>query len=292
MPKTRFHKMFKRLFATNIRLKGLRAAVFALGLSASRYIEYAVTLDLSKPYLRRGLVVEVGCGHSLLPSIWAEMRLRVVAVDINVEALRWQVTSPKLASLDTGSLVQAIQASAEQLPFRNGSVSSIVVMSVIEHIPHDSEATSEIGRVLMPHGLTMISIPLSGSDTTFLKSGYETGIPSIYQRLFGSSLLRMLKLFNVDRGSSHIERFYGAQDVRTRLIKPSGCTVENQITLRSRLLVRIVHERLIPTGVLSLLEFLVARYLMIIGDSTADMDAIIYAARKMGGKRTRNEQNH
>jgi SAM-dependent methyltransferase len=275
-----FYKTFNKLFASNIRFRGLKAAIFSLGLGASRYIEYSVVMDLSRSSTQDRLLIELGCGHSILPSIWNEIGLQVIAIDINEDALKWQRATAKTKQRNKENSVQVIRASAESLPLREKSIFLISVISVIEHLQHDTETVNEIGRILGPHGLYIISAPLSGSNGTVVKSGYWTGIPSIYKRFLGSGLLSVLKLFRVDRGAGHFERLYGSCDVRKRLVKPSDCKLEGFVTLRSKPLVRIIHSRIVPTGVLSILDLILARFFMVVGESMTNMDAIILAARK------------
>jgi SAM-dependent methyltransferase len=52
-----------------------------------------------------------------------------------------------------------VVANAEDLPFRNGSLDSVVLIEVLEHIRNDAKAVSEISRVLSESGRLMLSTP-------------------------------------------------------------------------------------------------------------------------------------
>lgn len=52
-----------------------------------------------------------------------------------------------------------ILGNARKLPFANGSVKTLVALSILEHVSHFWEAVSEIRRVLHPKGIAIISVP-------------------------------------------------------------------------------------------------------------------------------------
>ena len=53
----------------------------------------------------------------------------------------------------------ALQAAGDQLPFADGQFGSVVSNSVLEHIPDVDAVVQEIGRVLRPGGLLLITMP-------------------------------------------------------------------------------------------------------------------------------------
>jgi len=50
-------------------------------------------------------------------------------------------------------------ASAEELPFQSDSFGVIIIKHVVEHLPHPEKAIAELGRLLQPGGLLILSTP-------------------------------------------------------------------------------------------------------------------------------------
>jgi len=56
--------------------------------------------------------------------------------------------------------IEAIRASAESLPFRNGVFDFALSLDVLEHLGRPREAVMELHRVVEDEGLVAISLPL------------------------------------------------------------------------------------------------------------------------------------
>jgi len=275
----RFHKTFRQLFVHNVHLNGLKSALYCFGLSASRYIEYASALTfLSSELKARNIILEIGCGHSILPTLWAKSGLQVVTVDISRDALKWQINKNKEI---LNKSLHAVLVDGKNLPFKDGSCSVISCISAIEHVPGngDIQVAYEIGRVLKPNGLCIISFSLSRYSNSYSKRDWGAEIPPLIKRVFKSFLPIMFDKFKVDRTLSYFERFYSLEDMHNRIIFPSRCIKEDHLTLRSGWIIKFIYERIIPTGVLTPLEFLMAR-LLTVSKCAKNMDAIILKIRK------------
>jgi len=83
------------------------------------------------------------------------------------------------------------------------------------------------------------------------------------KRLFGFFLPVLFKKLNVDSTSSCFERFYNVEDVHKRIIIPSGCIAEEWLTLKSAWIIKFIYDKLISSGVLTPLEYLVAKFLTV-----------------------------
>jgi ubiquinone/menaquinone biosynthesis C-methylase UbiE len=274
-----FHETFAQLFVHNVRLNGLKATLFCFGLSASRYIEYTSALFfLSSELKTSGIILEMGSGHSILPTLLAESDLEVVTLDIGRDALKWQMNKSREKLNKSLSLVLA---DARNLPFKNRSISVISCISSVEHIPGngDVQAACEMGRILEQSGLIIISFPLSTRLVSYSKSEWTAEIPPLIQRFSKSFLPIVFKKLKVDRTLSYFERFYALKDVNKRIIEPSGCINEDCLALKSGWFARFLYERLIPTGVWTPLEFVMARFLTI-SKSTQDIEAVVLKIRK------------
>jgi SAM-dependent methyltransferase len=53
----------------------------------------------------------------------------------------------------------------QQLPFEDGSYDFVFASHVLEHIPDDEKAISEICRILKPNGIAMLPVPLVAEKT-------------------------------------------------------------------------------------------------------------------------------
>jgi ubiquinone/menaquinone biosynthesis C-methylase UbiE len=274
-----FREAFAQLFVHNVHLNGLRATLYCFGLSASRYIEYTSALIfLSSELKASSIILEIGCGHSILPTLLARSDLDAVALDISRDALKWQIDKSRET---LNKSLNPVLADGRSLPFKDRSISVISCISAIEHIPGngDIQAAREIGRVLKPNGLCIMSFPLSTRPISYSKREWTAEIPPLIKRFSKSFLPMIFKQLKVDRTLSYFERFYGLKDVNKRIIAPSCCIKEDCLALKSGWFVKFFYERLIPTGVFTPLEFVMARFLTV-SKCTQDIEAVILKIRK------------
>ncbi len=95
-------------------------------------------------------LLEIGCGLGHL-SGQLEPNFDTYAVDINPWALQ---QAPQFAPKTRFTL-----ASAEELPFAPNSFGMIIIKHVVEHLPHPEQAIRELGRILSPDGVLILSAP-------------------------------------------------------------------------------------------------------------------------------------
>lgn len=260
-------------------MNGFRAILYCYGLSASRYVEYAYALNFLSPKVKEdSTILEMGCGHSILPTFWQRKHSETIILDLNRSALEWQ---KGMSNKISKTLSHTILADMRYLPFENESIDCASCISAIEHIAGDGDvkAASELGRVLRKDAICIISVPLSLSEKSFSHEHWTTGIPPVIQRLFKPVLPIILGKLGVDRTSSYFERFFSLEDVQKRIIGPSKALKEDQFTLESRQIVKIVHQKIIPTSVITLLEYFLAKF-FIIDKKTKTPDAIMLKLRK------------
>ena len=106
---------------------------------------------LVRRYGQRGtrlLEIGSGLGHLVgqLDGIFATS-----AVDVN----HWALVQSKPVAPHT--LLQV--ASAEDLPFADGSFGVVIIKHVVEHLPHPEKAIAELGRVIAPGGVLILATP-------------------------------------------------------------------------------------------------------------------------------------
>ena len=106
---------------------------------------------LARRYGQRGttlLEIGSGLGHLVgqLDGFFA-----TAAVDVN----HWALVQSKAVAPRT--LLQV--ASAEGLPFADGSFGVVIIKHVVEHLPHPEKAIAELGRVIAPGGVLILATP-------------------------------------------------------------------------------------------------------------------------------------
>jgi hypothetical protein len=122
---------------------------------------------------------------------------------------------------------------------------------------------------------------MSPDSKGYAKNHWAADIPQLLQRLFRPCLPTILMKFKVDRTCHYFERFFSQEDISQRIVCPSKCVRREYFTLKSGNLVKFVHQRLVPTGFLALLEFLIARFLAV-SRQIRGADAIILKLEKTG----------
>lgn len=95
-------------------------------------------------------VLDVGCGFGEFAGVFIESQIEV-GVDISVEDLIRAEKQKKYLKL--------IAADARKLPFQNESFSTVLSVSVLEHIAKPELSMKEIYRVLKPKGLFIFTVP-------------------------------------------------------------------------------------------------------------------------------------
>ncbi len=121
-----------------------------------------------------GTWLDVGCGHDFLPP-WLTAhdngRLddahgwAIIGLDADEAALRRHA-----------GLRHRVLATAEWLPFRDGSVTLITANMVVEHVQHPKALFAELGRVLADGGRAILHTPNRTGYTTALTRAIPAGL--------------------------------------------------------------------------------------------------------------------
>lgn len=256
------NNFYKILLKYNVQVNGKKALIHGYRLGDIRYVEYSIALSV---FYNRGpddLILDIGCGHSILPLIF-KLKTNVVVIDINPKALKWQITKAKNTS-GKGSL-HAILASANRLPFKVGVFSGIMSISTIEHLPLyvDMEACTEVGRVLRTNGECLITTSASKRNKTIIKTNWTVGIPILWVKTLGRILPTIFRKMDIgDRGNSYLERFYSVEDVQ-KLIRSSNCQLMKLVVIKRNgilgMLVQLAREIFLPYALIAALEYFCAK---------------------------------
>lgn len=195
------------IFATKRRL-GLRKTL--AGLDYTRSVEYPVALDLLVPCSARR-ILEIG--SSKLPlalHLASRTRAEVYATDLDPIV---QVQSRYAKQLGIGGdRLRVSVEDARHLAFPDGYFDRVISVSTIEHVQAVEVAATEIGRVLSPGGIAVITVPFSRRPRVqFLPQPAYAGTseqdPTFYEYIFDRTMLF------------------------ERLLEPTGLTVERLVFL-------------------------------------------------------------
>jgi ubiquinone/menaquinone biosynthesis C-methylase UbiE len=108
----------------------------------------------------RGRFLDVGAGGNAYTVIEAARHgILAVACDLSVEAMR---SAQHLANQEgLADRCLFVVCGAEQLPFATGAFTSTASIAVLEHLPDDGRAISEMARVTMKGGRVFMTVPNS-----------------------------------------------------------------------------------------------------------------------------------
>ncbi|MFI2210489.1 class I SAM-dependent methyltransferase [Streptomyces sp. NPDC020141] len=93
----------------------------------------------------RGPIADVGCGNGKFVKRIREDRPDLAVVPMDV--------SPGIV----GDIPEAVVADAQQLPIKDGSLGAALALHMLYHVEDQAQAVREMGRVLSPHGVAIVS---------------------------------------------------------------------------------------------------------------------------------------
>ena len=209
------HPSYPITWLSPIRYKHYREFAFVFESIARYRPSPGALLDISSP--------------KLLPVTIASARpeMRVDSIDILESDVLW--VRKAMTHLGLPNLTASV-ADARTLPFDDESFDLVTSVSVFEHIAPENggeaPAARELGRVLAPGGIALLTVPFSQTYFAEYRAGtvYERtstdGQPIFYQRFYDMNLLKRnlvaasgLRLVSVD----FIEERFFSRDPHTRL---------------------------------------------------------------------------
>jgi SAM-dependent methyltransferase len=114
-----------------------------------------------------GKVADIGCGPGVFTRYLCRHARHVYAVDIDHSALL-RTSSRHAQERNLASLV----VRANQLPFHDESLDTVLFLEVLEHLEDDAGAVRELYRVLVPSGKLVLSVPIPPGE---VNEGEEWG---------------------------------------------------------------------------------------------------------------------
>ena len=114
-------------------------------------------------------ILDLGCGFGRHAYEAARRGAHVIALDAGEDEVNG-VAGTFAAMVEQGELssettqVGVVQGDALHLPFADGTFDRVLCSEVLEHIPNDVAAMTELARVLRPGGTMAITIPRFGPE--------------------------------------------------------------------------------------------------------------------------------
>lgn len=123
-----------------------------------------LTVDFEKfPVGPGDRVLDMGCGGGRHAFALYRRGADVVALDMSEHDLREVDTMFQAMASEgeagEGATATAVRGNAYALPFADDSFDRIIAAEVLEHLPADTDAMSELFRVLKPGGLIAVTVP-------------------------------------------------------------------------------------------------------------------------------------
>jgi ubiquinone/menaquinone biosynthesis C-methylase UbiE len=125
-----------------------------------------LTVDYERLGVRPGdQLLDLGCGAGR--HAYEAMRRGAHVTALDADAAEIKDVASLLAAMEdedtavaaTGGRGQGMVANALALPFPSGSFDRVIAAEVLEHIPEDRAALTELSRVLRPGGTMAVTVP-------------------------------------------------------------------------------------------------------------------------------------
>jgi SAM-dependent methyltransferase len=159
-----------------------------------------LTVDFDRLAIGPGTrVLDIGCGMGRHSFEAFRRGASVTAADLDRKALaevdKMSEAMVEAGEAPTGSKLTTKVVNVLDMPFATGSFDVIIASEILEHIPQDVAAMSEITRVLKPGGQAAITVPRCGpEEVCWLLSEDYHSTPGGHVRIYrGDQLVARLQ---------------------------------------------------------------------------------------------------
>jgi len=168
-------------------------------------------------------ILDAGCGFGLYSLALAEKGVIVIGVDTDEKqvsmAKEWAI---KLSILNARFEVQDIC----KLPYEDESFDKILCVDVIEHVPNDERAISELVRVLKVEGTFALTTPTPiSSQTCFFHKDKTEAVGHVREGYTPEQLFKILEINGLlVKEHRYYNRFFErfASEMNTVLLRRAG----------------------------------------------------------------------
>lgn len=117
---------------------------------------------LDKNYLKKGIVLDIGCGYGNLLQAIRELNHHIMGVDNDLDSER--------VCKEKGLEFYKCDVDKEKLAFSNGSIDNIICFHLIEHLKNALEFLEKCHSILKKNGRIVIVCP----DWNFFKGYWDS----------------------------------------------------------------------------------------------------------------------
>lgn len=225
-----------------VRLSGLRCIAYEVMLNGWRILlrtvnDFSLWRLIEYPWatralqLKRGdMVLDVGSGTSSYPHMLAKEGIHVVVVELDPQRVHWQQQKRQATARPGDGTFSPVIADATSLPFRNAAFQRISAISSLEHIPADELVGQEVGRVLAPAGIAVITLPYTSTERTAFFQGIKP-----FRRVGRNAFVQEGK-------TGSFFRFYTWADIQRVYVEPAQAQITERRGFGRRLLNNTYHE--------------------------------------------------
>ena len=130
----------------------------------------------------RGRLLEVGCGPAVMMPDLLAMGFEVQGIDVSNEMIRR--ARQHMAGHPLEKRCRLALGDVERLHFSDTCFDAVLCMGVLEYLPRYGQALAEVGRVLRPGGVAVLTVPNRASAYHAARAGYQA-LRGLERRLRG-----------------------------------------------------------------------------------------------------------
>jgi len=143
------------------------------------------------------VVLDLGCGAGIFLPVIAPLCARLIGIDVSSTFVKY---SKQIIEKNDILNASAIKASSGNIPFKDNSFDSIIIVDVLHHLRHIDETLKDVRRILKPGGRLIIYEPNKLNFVLYLMcliDRNEWGLLSLGRMGIYKRLLE--KYFSIDR---------------------------------------------------------------------------------------------
>jgi SAM-dependent methyltransferase len=130
-------------------------------------------------------VLDAGCGPGSLAEEIAKRGHKTTGLDYSLDMVAQASRAAESAGTKRASF---IQGDLDSLPFQNNSFDAVICVGVLQYLPDDRISIAELGRVLRPGGIAIVTLPnifriSNFFDPIYYFRGIRYGIHLLARRL-------------------------------------------------------------------------------------------------------------